>query len=310
MSSSKPEKTSAGSRPQPPTGTATHLPGGFRPVPRAELPKPEDRLVLGTSGLTVSPFCIGISTPETILAAHEMGVNFFFVSADLHWPLYEGIREGLRQLFSKKGVRDECVVAVVSYLEMPLFGALQFHEVLDVVPGMERADVLVAGALPNEHALYGRYNSIAPARANGHNGATAIGASFHDRKAALVSANANLLDVQFIRYNTAHPGATTEIFPYLRPDRIGLNYNFKSTMSRATPEQMDALGLTDQHWRPEVPDYYRYALTPPAMDGVLCSPQTPKELEELVEAMGKGPLSQKEEAYMRWLSTSVNPTFF
>ncbi|MEM9061498.1 MAG: hypothetical protein AAGD13_13640 [Pseudomonadota bacterium] len=302
--------TTAETLPQLPTGTPTHALGGMRPFPRPTMPDPKDRLPLGVSGLTVSPFCIGISTPDTILAAHEMGVNFFFVSADLHWPLYEGIREGLRQLFKKKGTRDECVVAVVSYLEMPLFGALQFHEVIDVVPGMERADVLVAGALPGDQALYGRYNAIAPARANGHNGARAVGGSFHDRRAALLSANANLLDIQYIRYNTAHPGATTEIFPYLRPDRAGLIYNFKSTMSRATPEQMDQMGLSDQYWRPEVTDYYRYVLTPPSMDGVLCSPQTPKELEEIVEAMKKGPLTPHEEEYMRWLSTSVNATYF
>lgn len=292
------------------TNNPTLPPGGLRSHPRASVPKPDDRSALGRSGLTVSPYCIGISTPETVLAAYEMGINFFFVTADLHWPLYEGVREGLRQLFKKKGARDEVVVAVVSYLEMPLFSALQFHEVIDVIPGMERVDVLVAGALPSDQALYARFNSIHTARANGHNGSRAIGGSFHHRAAALLSANSDLLDVNFIRYNTAHPGAATDIFPYLRPDRSGLIYNFKSTMSRATDEQMTQLGLGPQQWHPHITDYYRFVMTPPAMDGVLCSPQSPKEIEEIVAAMAKGPLSPEEESYMRWLSTSVNPTFF
>ncbi|MEP5762593.1 MAG: hypothetical protein ABJ327_25390 [Litoreibacter sp.] len=284
--------------------------GGQRPYPRQSLPKPTDRLPLGMSGLTVSPFALGITTPETVLAAHEMGVNFFFVTADLHWPLYEGIREGLRQLFKKKGARDDVVVGVVSYLEMPLFGALQYHEVIDVIPGMERADVILAGALPDEAALIARFNSIHGARANGHVGARAIGASFHDRRAALSALNNNLLDVNFIRYNTAHPGAMTDIFPYVRPNRTGLIFNFKSTMSRATEEQMQGLGLGDEHWRPEITDHYRFVMSVPAMDGVLCSPQSPKEMEGIIEAMEKGPLTPDEENYMRWLSTSVNATYF
>ena len=297
---------------QHPDPRAPSLPlGGIRPYPRAALPLPTDRLPLGLTGQTVSPFALGITTPETVGAAFDMGVNFFFVTADLHWPLYEGVRQGLVDLFKRKpSVRDDVVVGVVSYLEMPLFGALQFHEVIDVVPGMERADVLIAGALPNEAALYARFNAIHQARSNGHNGARAIGASFHDRPAALKSINGNLLDVNFIRYNTAHPGAVTDIFPYVRPDRTGLIFNFKTTMSRATDEQMDQIGLDDRYWRPHITDYYRFVMSAPAMDGVLCSPQSPKEFEEITEAMQRGPLQAEEEGYMRWLSSSVNPRFF
>jgi len=50
-----------------------------------ELPRPADRLPLGTSGLEVSPICIGmVEDPRTIPAAFEAGINFFFVTADMH----------------------------------------------------------------------------------------------------------------------------------------------------------------------------------------------------------------------------------
>ena len=37
-------------------------------------------------------------SPETVIAAFEEGVNFFFITADLHWPLYDGVRKGLAKL--------------------------------------------------------------------------------------------------------------------------------------------------------------------------------------------------------------------
>ncbi|HYD68819.1 hypothetical protein [Azospirillum sp.] len=285
--------------------------GGHRPYPRQSLPKPQDRLPLGLTGLTVSPFAIGITTPETVLAAYEMGVNFFFLTSDLHWPLYQGLRDGLVELFKRgPSVRDEVVVAVVSYLDQPLFSYLQFNEVIDSVPGLERVDVLMAGAVPGEANLYSRFNSIHGARNARHFGGRALGASFHHRPSALVSVNANLLDINFIRYNTSHPGAVNDVFPYIRPDRTGLIFNFKSTMSQVTPEQFRKMGLGDRYWLPRTTDYYRFALTVPGMDGILCSPQSPAEFEQTVEAMNAGPLTPQEEAYMRWLSSSVNPQYF
>ena len=63
------------------------------PVARAHLPRFTDRLALGGQGLAVSPFCVGmVALPETIGAAFDAGINFFFVSADMHWPLYEATR--------------------------------------------------------------------------------------------------------------------------------------------------------------------------------------------------------------------------
>jgi hypothetical protein len=93
----------------------------FQPFLRQALPKATDRLRLGISGLSVSPICLGIvGSPETIGVAYDAGVNFFFLTADLHWPLYEGLRQGLSQLLSRvPSVRDQIVVGVVSYLDQP-----------------------------------------------------------------------------------------------------------------------------------------------------------------------------------------------
>src|SRR5205807_1865995 len=109
---------------------------------RAALPRLRDRRPLGASGLEVSPFCLGMTPdPATVLAAYEAGINFFFVSADMHWPLYDGLREGLRRL--PPSARDQIVVAVAAYVAQPEFLWMPFEEVLAAVPELQHIDVTI-----------------------------------------------------------------------------------------------------------------------------------------------------------------------
>jgi hypothetical protein len=275
---------------------------------RVTLPKPGDRIPLGATGLRVSPICVGMTAePETVIAAYEAGVNFFFLTADLHWPLYEGLREGLRRLLQgNRARRDEIVVGVVSYLDNPLFAALQFHEVTAELPGLERVDLIIAGAVSSEQSFYPRVEAMVRARAAGQHGARAIGATFHQRSLAVMAEQYGMLDISFIRYNSAHPGARRDLLPYLRQRRGIPVFNFKSTMSQVTPETVAALKLPSTYWIPEVTDYYRFVLTRPEIDGILCSPMKVEELGALSRALDKGPLSPQEEQYMIWLSSLVH----
>lgn len=278
---------------------------------RQSLPRPRDRLWMGRSGLRVSPFCLGVTRDaRTVLTAYEAGINFFFLSADLHWPLYESTRRGIAELLaSGKARREDIVVCVASYLDEPLFSVLQFQEVIDSVPGLERVDVLAAGAVSKEHGFLPRVNALSRARSGGHVGSRAIGASFHQRPYALLAANANLLDISFVRYNSGHPGARRDLFPFLHPHRTGLVFNFKSTMSYVSPRRCQELGLLEGlHWLPSVPDYYRFVLSRPQVDGLLISPSTPAELESLLAALDKGPLRPHEEEYMISLAATAHGT--
>jgi hypothetical protein len=274
---------------------------------RQSLPRPTDRITLGQTGLRVSPVCLGMTvSPETVIAAFEEGVNFFFITADLHWPLYDGVRKGLAKLLAgSPSRRDQIVVGVVSYLDNPLFGALQFHEVTNEITGLERVDLLIAGAVSSDHSFYSRVEAMSRARAAGQHGARAIGATFHQRPLALVAQHYGMLDISFIRYNSAHPGASRDLFPYLSGRNIPI-FNFKSTMSQVTPEMFDTLNLGPTYWRPEVCDYYRFVLTRPEIDGILCSPMQPAEMRQLAQALAKGPLTPDQEAYMIWLSSLVH----
>jgi len=283
----------------------------IRPDVRSRLPKATDRLPVGTTGLSVSPLCLGITSPGVVRAAFEAGVNFFFLTGDLHWPLYEGLRRGLADLFaSVPASRDQVVVAVTSYLEEPMFRYLQFHEVIAAVPGLQRVDILVCGAVAGGASLGARLPGIQRARSAGHLGARAIGASFHDRATAVASLNSDLLDLHYIRYNTAHPGAEVDLFPLLKADRTSLLFNFKSMLSVVSAERFHQLGFGGDDWLPRPVDYYRFVISEPRIDGLLCSPATDQELSELIALLEQPPLSTQQREYMAWLSTLATPRYF
>jgi hypothetical protein len=262
-----------------------------------KLPSCLQRLQL--AGCDVSPFCVGmVRSPDAIPAAFDHGINFFFLSGDLHWPLYEPTREGLRRLLSRgSDIRSQIVVAVASYVSQPVFALSPFRELLLEIPALERIDLVVAGGCYADDFL----RKIAAYRKIGipaHVGSRAMGASFHDRECALGAVNAAAVDIAFIRYNVLHPGAQRDFFPKLVRDRRTLIYNFKSTLGYREPAAYQARKLNKDLWLPDVTDYYRFALSRPEIDGLLCSPAEPSEVDALCRALSKGPLQPDEEEHM------------
>jgi hypothetical protein len=266
--------------------------------PRRVLPQTTDRLPLGDSGLQVSPFCLGIvSDPAVVHAAYEAGINFFFLTADMHWPLYEATRIGLYQLWKDKpSARDEMVIGVVSYVTQPEFGWMPFNEVVDFLPGLGRVDLSIAGGSYG-HEIKRRLETYAQHRARKHVGIRATGVTFHDRAAILPVLDEKKIDIGYVRYNPLHPGAETEVFPHIRDDHP-LLFNFKSTMGALDADQLAKLGVGSDYWTPHITDYYRFALTQPALDGILCSFPHLDAVRELTDALAKGPLDGDDRQYL------------
>ena len=267
---------------------------------RQRLPRVADRLPLGSDGLHVSPICLGIvGEPAVVTAAFEAGVNFFFLTADMHWPAYEATRRGLADLLrSHRDVRDRIVVAGVCYPTQPEFCEVPFLELIQAVPGLGRLDVLLAGGayaadMTQRLPIYVQHRMCS------HAGAKAIGATFHDRAAAREALLQRDLDIAFVRYNTMHPGAQKEVFFDLPQTDRPLLFNFKSTAGYLPPSRMAQLGLpAPEWWQPAVTDHYRFALTRPELDGLLVALRRPAEVDELVAALARGPLDQEEEQYL------------
>jgi aryl-alcohol dehydrogenase-like predicted oxidoreductase len=268
---------------------------GARPA-RTRLPLPTDRLPLGDSGLRVSPFCLGrVREEETILAAFDAGINFFFVTADLHWPFYEQTRRGLQRLLARGGaVREQVVVGICSYCTQPDLPPVALWEAVNAIDGLSSLDLAIAGAA-HGHEYLERYRTFERIRREKYLGARAIGTTFHDRKAAAAATSHNLVDIALVRYNPIHRGAWVDLFPYLDQPTRTLLYSFTSTLGYFVEQRRAELDLPDVGWQPTVGDFYRFALARPELDGLLIGLDTPEQVAAFVRTLESGPLDPAQE---------------
>jgi len=235
--------------------------------------------------------------PAVVAAAFEAGINFFFISADMHWPLYEATRYGLAQLLaSRPGIRDEIVVGLVSYATQPEFCSAPFREVIELTPHLGTMDLAIAGGAYG-HEIDKRLTAYSRHRKSAFLGTVSLGISFHDRPAVIPLFDHGVIDIGFVRSNPLFPNAAAELLRSVREDHP-LLFNFKSTTGWMPREQLLALGVGDDCWHPHHADYYRFALSHPAFDGILCSLPTAAAVRELADAMARGPLDETDHQYL------------
>ena len=262
---------------------------------RTTLPLVSDRIPIGPSSLGASPFAIGcVKSPDAVLRAFDLGINFFFLTADMHWPVYEPLRQGLAALFARgTAVRDQVIIGVVSYLTQREFCWAPFQEAISSVRGLDHVDVQIAGGGYGQEILQRiqlyRYQSEA-----GYSvGARAYGATFHDRAAAVDAIRSQALDVAFIRYSSRHQGGATDVLPFLPTRPRPALFCFNAMAGSLPSDLVSRLGEGTHIPRPV--DQYRFVLGLDGFDGVLCAPATAREVEELASAMQEPAMSLDEE---------------
>ncbi len=124
----------------------------------------------------------------------------------------------------------------------------------------------------------------------------AVSISCHDRKYAGELAAAGTLDCLMIRYNAAHRGAETQIFPHLAAHGVGL-VSYTATRWRF-------LLRRSRHWPKDWPiptagQAYRFVLSNPHVDVCLTAPRSERELLENLAAVRSGPLADDEMVFLR-----------
>ncbi|MBU0513385.1 MAG: aldo/keto reductase, partial [Proteobacteria bacterium] len=125
-----------------------------------------------------------------------------------------------------------------------------------------------------------------------------LGLSGHNRRLFPRLADDGVFDLFHVRYNAAHRGAETEVFPHLAtlPDqeRPGV---VTYTATR-WGQLMKAKRMPPGEPPARAPDCYRFALSHPAVDVAVCGPKNMDELHEDLQALDRGPLSPEEMARM------------
>ncbi len=233
--------------------------------------------------------------PDDVHVAIEQGVNF------LNWYAEsEGRREpdGLAQAIASLGKAREAVVVCVQMAartaseaarELRSVMATLATDYLDVVTcyyveQMDEWDALIA---PDGALTYCR-------QLQRDGVVRRIGLTTHQRLLAAAVAGSGSVDTLMIRYNAAHRGAETEVFPVTHQRGIPvIAYTALrwGALLRSTPDDPADYVVA------AAPEWYRFVLDSEAVSVVLAAPRTRAELDEdlrVLSAEGRLPAHRRD----------------
>ena len=244
---------------------------------------------------SLGPVCrLGLATrgtgrlePPDIMHAIDRGINF------LNW---HGGADGLSRAIAELGPRREHVVVCVQFEART--AAEAERELASILRELRTDHVDVLTFYYVEHAseweqITGPGGALEYCRrAQVQGKVRMLGVTSHQRPLAARMTQSGLLDMLMIRYNAAHRGAETDIFPITDARKLPV-VTYTSlrwgALLEVTPDDPRDFAP------PPAPAWYRWALQNPSVTVALMAPQARAELDEdlsIVEAWR--PLSDEE----------------
>ncbi len=248
--------------------------------PAAAFGKPVCRLGLASHGATAI-------TPDDVHHALDRGVNY------LNWAGDEDVFS--RTIAGLGRRRDGMIVCVQFGARSAADAAEELRSVLSAI-NSDYVDILTFYYV-EEAAEWQELTSPGGAleycRAAQRDGRVRrLGITTHQRLLAAAAARSGQLDLLMVRYNAAHRGAETEVFP--AAEAAGLPIVAYTALRwgglmRPTPD--DPPGFAP----PPAPAWYRFVLQNPAVTMTLAAPHDRRELDEDLTVLdATAPLSQEE----------------
>jgi aryl-alcohol dehydrogenase-like predicted oxidoreductase len=226
-------------------------------------------------------------TPADVRFALDRGVNF------LNWC---GNPDGLSEAIAALGLRRREVVVCVQFEARTAADAQTELAAIRRELRTEYVDVLTFYYVEEAaewRQIVGPGGALEHCREARRRGEVrALGVTSHQRPLVAEMAGSGLLDLLMFRYNAAHRGAETDIFPV--SDALGLPTVVYTCLRwgallRPTPDDPPGFAV------PRAPAWYRFALQSPSVTVALASPETREELEEDLTVLdAAGPLSPEE----------------
>ncbi|MEZ0227267.1 MAG: aldo/keto reductase [Planctomycetota bacterium] len=257
---------------------------GFAPRPLGRTGK-----LVGPLGLAAS-FGVGESGVEL---AHERGVNYFYWGSMRR----SAFGRGLKRVLAKDRAKTQLVIQ--TYTRLGSLMGLSVRRALRQLD-TDHCDVL----------LLGWWNGMPPARITDAakrlrdaGVVKHIAISTHQRPK--VPEFSGVFDVVHMRYNAVHRGAEKEIFPHIpeaRDSRAGV---VAFTATRWGHLLKRPSGLPDGVPVPSAGDCYRFCLTDPHVDNVICGARNDADVTAACDAMDKGPMSADEVKWMHQVGDAV-----
>ncbi|MGO9228482.1 MAG: aldo/keto reductase [Bryobacteraceae bacterium] len=238
---------------------------------------------------------------DAVERAFEQGVNY------LYWGSMrrDSFGAALRRLGPR---RDEFVLVIQSYTRAASLMGWSLERALRALH-FDYTDVLLLG-MWNKPVKPGILEAAQRLKARGLVRHLAV--STHTRKLVPVIAAGSDFDVVHFRYNAAHPGAETDIFPHLpdtgRPGLVAFTAtSWGQLLGNGTLRGIaGSRSLPKGERVPTAADCYRFVLTRPEVDVCMTGPKDAAQMEDALEALRLGPMSEDELAWMRRVGKAVS----
>jgi aryl-alcohol dehydrogenase-like predicted oxidoreductase len=256
-----------------------------------------ERIAFGSTGMRVTPLGLGSAyglEARDVERAVERGLNYIYWGSQRR-PSYA---EAVRNLGPSR--RNDLVLVVQSYTRVAALMRGSLERALRELK-TDYTDLLLLGwwnEPPPRKILEAALAIKAAGLARG------ILISCHHRQTFAEYIDDPAYDGIMLRYNAAHPGAESEIFPHLSRRRPGV-VAYTATRWRAL---LNPKFLPSNEPAPRASDCYRFVLTNPHVDVCLTGPSNAAELDEAMAALDRGPLSDDEMAWMRRVGAHVHHT--
>lgn len=260
----------------------------------------KEKCTLGRTGLRAGRLGLaaGYGAPvEEIEEAFERGCNYFF------WGSFrrKGMATAIRNI-AKKGKRDELIVVVQCYTRLASYMEYSYSSALKRL-GLDHGDVLLLGCYGSRPSarIIDRALSM---KQQGLFKYLAI--SSHNRLLFKELAKDGIYDIFHVRYNAAHRGAESEVFPGIaempEDERPGLIAYTATSWGQLMKKRKMPQG--EAPLKPT--DCYRFALTHPAVDVAICGPKNAEQLREDLDTLELGPLEDDELVRIRKIGDHVH----
>jgi aryl-alcohol dehydrogenase-like predicted oxidoreductase len=248
-----------------------------------------ERRELGNTGMQASRLGIGSTfDPPTrvVEEAFDRGINY------LYWGSVRqpGFAQAMQNL--AKHHRDELILTIQSYSEDPRSIEGEVQEALQSA-GLEHFDFLLLG---NRMAAPGDAYIDVFERLRERGLVRFMSLSSHNRPLmpklfAEYEQGRSPYELLMLRYNAVHRGAEKDVFPFVPKE-------LRPWIAIYTATRWGHLLDADMMPPGEEPlragDCYRYSLSHPAVDMVICGPANGEQMDEAISALERGPLEPEE----------------
>jgi predicted aldo/keto reductase-like oxidoreductase len=251
--------------------------------------------VLGRTGLTVCRLGLAASygvPAAAVERAFERGVNY------LYWGSRrsDAFGEAIRHIAPR---REKFFLVIQSYSRVPMLVGWSLEKALRKLR-LDHADVLLLG-LWNGRVWPGVLDAARRLRERGLVRHLAL--STHRRPLIPKLIADPDIGIFHVRYNAVHTGAEKDVFGKLPPkDQAPGLVSFTATSWR---QLLDPRRVPQGERVPTAPDCYRFVLTRPEIDICLTGPANAQQMDEALETLDRGPMTDDELNWMRRVGKAI-----